>query len=124
MAADETAHRESQDSLHEGAWAMICLENDIHFADLRHPADLIERTVEDEARQLATEVIRRVFIFSVDCRTLDEIGYRTLVALHAVGHSSISDKTLEEVGAATGRKKQAISKLRMECRAILGFRDK
>lgn len=74
-----------------------------------------------EARELATEVIRRLLIWMADATTLEERGLRVCVALYCIRPDLICSATLEQLGEAAGRSRQAVHKLAVAFRRTTGM---
>lgn len=70
---------------------------------------------------MALEVISRVLIWLADGETTDERGMRVAVALYCIRPDLIKGATLEEIGLASGRTKQAVHKLADLFRATTGL---
>ena len=64
-----------------------------------------------EARALALEVICRLLLWMADGATLEDRGLRTSVALYCVRPDLVDGRTLEQIGALSGRTKQTVHKL-------------
>lgn len=71
--------------------------------------------------ELASMVIGRVFQWVADSRTLDECGFRSIVALACVRPDLFDHATLEELGLRAGRQRQAVWKLQQDFRKTTGF---
>lgn len=69
----------------------------------------------------ASLVIGRVFQWVADGRTLDECGFRSIVALACVRPDLFDGATLEELGLRAGRQRQAVWKLQQDFRKTTGF---
>jgi hypothetical protein len=78
-------------------------------------------TPQQEARFLALEVVCRLLIWMAEGDSLDERGVRATVALWCVRPDLISEATLEEIGHAAGRSKQAVHQLAESFRETTGF---
>ncbi|HVS53599.1 MAG TPA: hypothetical protein VHD62_14685 [Opitutaceae bacterium] len=78
-------------------------------------------TPQQEARFLALEVVSRLLIWMAEGDSLDERGVRATVALWCVRPDLISEATLEEIGHAAGRSKQAVHQLAESFRETTGF---
>ena len=74
-----------------------------------------------EARFLATEVLCRLLIWMADAPTLEDRGVRASVALYCVRPDLLDGATLEKIGNATGRTRQAIFKLVASFRGTTGL---
>ena len=77
--------------------------NDSFFAEPINPRQ--------EARALALEVICRLLLWMADGSTLEDRGLRTSVALYCVRPDLVDGRTLEQIGALSGRTKQTVHKL-------------
>lgn len=64
-----------------------------------------------EARFLASEVVCRLLVWMAEGASLDERGVRATVALYCVRPDLIHEVTLEEIGHAAGRSRQAVHQL-------------
>ena len=73
----------------------------------------------ERARELATEAIRRLLIWMADAPTLEDRGLRASVALYCLRPDLIKGATLEKIGDATGRTRQAVFHLVKEFRLTL-----
>jgi hypothetical protein len=71
---------------------------------------------EDAARELATEAIRRLLIWMADAPTLEDRGLRASVALYCLRPDLVKGATLERMGDATGRTRQAVHNLARDFR--------
>jgi hypothetical protein len=78
-------------------------------------------SIEEHARVEACEALSRVFLWIADGRTVDECGFRSMVALSTINPSIFDGATLEEIGCRTGRQKQAVWKLQEEFRKTFGL---
>jgi len=76
---------------------------------------------QQEARFLALEVVCRLLIWMAEGTSLDERGVRATVALWCVRPDLIGEATLEEIGHASGRSKQAVHQLADSFRATTGM---
>jgi hypothetical protein len=76
---------------------------------------------DDGQRLLAAEVIGRVFLWVADAKTLDECGFRSIVALACVRPDLFEGATLEDLGFRAGRQRQAVWKMRRNFRQTTGF---
>lgn len=74
-----------------------------------------------EARALAQEVLCRVFIWIADAPTLEDRGLRASVLLYCVRPDLLNGATLEEIGEASGRTRQAVHKLAENFRLTTGL---
>ena len=88
-------------------------KNDTFFADPIDP-----RT---EARELAKEVLCRLFIWIADAPTLEDRGLRASVTLYVVRPDLLNGATLEQIGEATGRTRQWVHTLVDSFRQTTGF---
>lgn len=70
----------------------------------------------ESARELATEAIRRLLIWMADAPTLEDRGLRASVALYCLRPDLIKGATLEKIGDATGRTRQAVFNLAKDFR--------
>lgn len=87
--------------------------DDAFFAEPAGPAR--------EARLLALEVVCRLLIFIAEGSSLDERGVRATVALWCVRSDLIDEATLEEIGDASGRSRQAVHQIADSFRATTGL---
>lgn len=69
-----------------------------------------------DAREAATETVRRLLIWMADAPTLEDRGLRASVALYCLRPDLIKGATLERIGDATGRTRQAVFKLAKDFR--------
>ena len=76
-----------------------------------------------EAKALASEVIRRLLIWMADGRTLEERGLRACVALYCIRPDLIDGATLDQIGALAERSRQAVHKLVSEFRQTTGLQS-
>ncbi len=74
-----------------------------------------------EARTLALEVVCRLLIWMAEGASLEERGVRATVALWCVRPDLIGETTLEEIGHAAGRSRQAVHHLADNFRATTGL---
>lgn len=74
-----------------------------------------------EARTLALEVVCRLLIWMAEGTSLEERGVRSTVALWCVRPDLIGETTLEEIGHAAGRSRQAVHQLADSFRATTGL---
>ena len=88
--------------------------DDDFFAE---PADSVRAL----ARAEAAEALQRVLLWMSDGKDLAECGFRTVVGLSTIRSDLYSGATLEALGLKTGRKRQAVWKLREEFKAALGL---
>lgn len=70
---------------------------------------------------MTLEVICRLFIWMAEGASLEERGVRATVVLWCVRPDLISEVTLEEIGDAAGRSKQAVHHLADSFREATGF---
>jgi hypothetical protein len=96
-------------------------ENDINFSERRHPVDFIEPATDNEPLALASEIIARVFLLAAEGKTLDECGFRAIVALHCVRPDLYSGATLEQIGLRAGKQRQAVWKMQEDFRRCMGI---
>jgi len=75
-----------------------------------------------EARALALEVICRLLLWMADGATLEDRGLRTSVALYCVRPDLVDGRTLEQIGALSGRTKQTVHKLADSFRLTTGLK--
>lgn len=88
------------------------LENSRAYAETRHPVEFIEPLPEESsARQQASEVLSRAFIWVASATGIRQFGLRALVVLHVVRNDLLDGATLERVGAMAGCSRQAVFKL-------------
>lgn len=87
--------------------------NELFIAELVDP--------QQEARFLALEIACRLLIWVAEGSSLDERGTRATVALWCVRPDLIGEPTLEEIGYAAGRSKQAVHQLADSFRATTGM---
>jgi hypothetical protein len=88
--------------------------NDSFFAEPINPRH--------EARALALEVICRLLLWMADGATLEDRGLRTSVALYCVRPDLVDGRTLEQIGALSGRTKQTVHKLADSFRLTTGLK--
>jgi hypothetical protein len=72
-----------------------------------------------DAREAATEAIRRLLIWMADAPTLEDRGLRASVALYCLRPDLINRATLESIGDATGRTRQAVFNLAKDFRLTI-----
>jgi hypothetical protein len=75
-----------------------------------------------EARALALEVICRLLLWMADGATLEDRGLRTSVALYCIRPDLVDGRTLEQIGALSGRTKQTVHKLADSFRLTTGLK--
>lgn len=73
----------------------------------------------EDARELATEAIRRLLVWMADAPTLEDRGLRASVALYCLRPDLIEGATLEKIGDATGRTRQAVFNLARDFRLTI-----
>ncbi len=99
------------------------MEDDPRHADWRHPVDELEpREIGSESDARACEAISRTFIWIADACSLEQVGLRATVVLHAVRQDLIEGATLEDIGLRAGCSRQGIENLLADFRATLGWR--
>jgi len=74
-----------------------------------------------EARFLALEVVCRLLIWVAEGESLEERGVRATVALYCIRPDLIGEATLEEIGHAAGRSRQAVHQLADSFRETTGM---
>jgi len=74
-----------------------------------------------EARALASEVIRRLLIWMADGRTLEDRGLRACVALYCIRPDLIDGASLDRIGVLAECSRQAVHKLASEFRQTTGL---
>lgn len=77
--------------------------------------------VQQEARTMATEVIRHLLIWMADGKTLHKRGLRASVALYCIRPDLVSGATLDQIGAQAGCTRQAVHKLACAFRGVTGL---
>jgi hypothetical protein len=77
--------------------------------------------IKQEARSMATEVIRHLLIWMADGRTAAERGLRASVALYCIRPDLVNGATLEQIGAQAGCTRQAVHKLACSFRCVTGL---
>ena len=77
--------------------------------------------VQQEARAMATEVIRHLLIWMADGKTLQERGLRASVALYCIRPDLVNGATLDQIGAQAGCTRQAVHKLARAFRGVTGL---
>lgn len=88
------------------------IENNLRYADSRHPVDFLEPVPQgDESIQRTCEVLSRTFMWITDGGTLEQIGLRSTVVLYCVRADLIGGATLEEIGLRAGCTRQAVENL-------------
>jgi hypothetical protein len=87
--------------------------NNLFFAE---PVD-----ARQEARFLTLEVVSRLLIWMAEGASLEERGVRATVALYCIRPDLIGETTLEEIGHAGGRSRQAVHQLAESFRETTGF---
>lgn len=88
------------------------MSND-HFFD--------EQNNDDSGREMAKEVIRRVFLWVADGSTLEDRGFRATVAVFWCNPEIFGGASLEDIGMQTGRKRQAVWKMKQQFKQALGL---
>lgn len=87
-------------------------ENDIRYADRRHPVDFIEPLPSpDDQLDRICEVLSRTFGWVSDATTVEQKGLRASVVLYCVRADLLGSTTLEELGAAAGTPKAVMDEL-------------
>ena len=74
-----------------------------------------------EARAIASEVVRRLLIWMADGRSLEDRGLRACVALYCVRPDLIDGTTLDRIGQLAGCSRQAVHKLAIAFRETTGL---
>jgi hypothetical protein len=77
--------------------------------------------VRQEARFLASEAVTRLLIWVAEGASLEERGVRATVALYCLRRDLIGEATMEEIGYAGGRSRQAVHKLADSFRETTGL---
>ena len=77
--------------------------------------------VQQEARTMATEVIRHLLIWIADGKTLHERGLRASVALYCIRPDLVNGATLDQIGAQAGCTRQAVHILACAFRGVTGL---
>jgi len=76
---------------------------------------------QQEARALAGEALTRVFLWVADGKTIEDCGFRSMVAISTIRKDIYSGATLEEIGQQAGRQRQAVWKLKEEFKKAFGL---
>lgn len=63
------------------------------------------------ARAEAVEALSRVFFWIADGKTIEDCGFRSMVAISTIRRDIYSRATLEQLGQQAGRQRQAVWKL-------------
>ncbi len=88
------------------------LENDLHFADHRHPVDFIEPLPPpDDQLHRICEVLSRTFGWVAQATTVEQKGLRASVVLYCVRADLLGAATLEELGATVGTPQAVVDEL-------------
>ncbi|MDX2081377.1 MAG: hypothetical protein SFU53_11395 [Terrimicrobiaceae bacterium] len=90
------------------------LENDLRFADQRHPVDFIEPhppTAAEDQLQRICEVLSRTFGWVAQATTVEQKGLRASVVLYCVRADLLGAATLEELGATVGTPQAVVDEL-------------
>lgn len=86
-----------------GMKAFPSLENDIRYAETRHPVDFIEPLPNREASlHLTCEVLSRIFGWISQGSTLEQKGLRASVVLYCVRVDLLGRGNLEELSSEAG----------------------
>ncbi|MBK9990935.1 MAG: hypothetical protein IPP19_09435 [Verrucomicrobia bacterium] len=102
--------------------SIALIENSLEVSSCRHPAEEIEPLPENEPRRLAAEIIGRVFRWVADGKTLDECGYKAIVALACIRPDLFDDISLAELGRRYGRRRQAVFTVKEKFHQETGFK--
>jgi hypothetical protein len=95
--------------------------NHEQFADMDRDDMFFSETNDapEDARELATEAIRRLLVWMADAPTLEDRGLRASVALYCLRPDLIEGATLEKMGDATGRTRQSVFNLARDFRLTI-----
>lgn len=95
-----------------GMNAIMPHENDIRYADRRHPVDFLEPlpTSEDQLQRIC-EVLSRTFGWVAQATTVEQKGLRASVVLYCVRADLLGEATLEELGATAGTPQAVMDEL-------------
>lgn len=77
--------------------------------------------IQQEARTMASEVIRHLLLWMADGRTVEERGLRASVALYCIRPDLVDGVTLDQIGAQAGCSRQAVHKLANSFRSVTGL---
>jgi hypothetical protein len=77
--------------------------------------------IQQEARALASEVIRHLLLWMADGRTVEERGLRASVALYCIRPDLVDGVTLDQIGVQAGCTRQAVHKLANSFRSVTGL---
>jgi hypothetical protein len=94
---------------------MGAMKSNDHFFDDEEGSD------NGGSRLQAGEVISRVFQWVADGKTLDDCGFRSIVALACVRPDLFKGATLEQLGLRAGRQRQAVWKLKQDFLKTTGY---
>lgn len=75
----------------------------------------------ETARSMATEALSRVFLWVAEGKTIEDCGFRSMVAISTIRKDIYSGATLEALGQQAGRQRQAVWKLKEEFRKAFGL---
>lgn len=92
--------------------ALRHVENDIRYADLRHPVDFLEPlpAPEDQLQRIC-EVLSRTFGWVAEADTVEQKGLRASVVLYCVRADLLDADTLAEIGATVGTPQAVVDEL-------------
>jgi hypothetical protein len=95
------------------------IENlELYSSDL-HPVEVIEPNglpVECEA----ADALRQLLMFVCEANSTEERGYRATIVLWLLRPAFFNAFSMEEIGAQTNRRKQAVSKTVASIRSLIG----
>jgi hypothetical protein len=88
-------------------------ENDIRYADHRHPVDFLEPEPTPEQRQLdrICEVLSRTFGWVAEADSVEQKGLRASVVLYCVRADLLGSAALQEIGAKVGMPQAVVDEL-------------
>ncbi|CAN5748028.1 hypothetical protein BH09VER1_BH09VER1_11690 [soil metagenome] len=92
--------------------AHATLDNDIHYAERRHPVDFLEPApTGSESIRRTCEVLSRTFGWVAEGDTVEQRGLRATVVLYCVRADLVGTSTLEEIGTRNGCPLAALERL-------------
>ena len=87
-------------------------ENDIRYAERRHPVDFLEPLpTHDEQLERICEVLSRTFGWVAEADTVEQKGLRASVVLYCVRADLLGDETLAQLGTAVGAPQAVVDEL-------------
>lgn len=88
-------------------------ENDIRYADHRHPVDFLEPapTLGEDQLERICEVLSRTFGWVAQADTVEQKGLRASVVLYCVRADLLGFPTLQELGTKIGTPQAVVDEL-------------